>query len=284
MKCFSEKPFLGFGLGLRTEHYEALLAEENLPVDWLEIITENYLVPGGKPLYYLDQMHERYPLVMHGVSLSIGSHDPLDLGYLKEVKALAARIDAKWLSDHLCWTGVNGLNTHDLLPLPYTEEAVNHIATRIIQVQDFLEQPILIENLSSYLTYNESQMTEWDFVRAIVEKANCYILLDVNNIYVSSVNHGFDPLDYLYAMPAKRVMQIHLAGHSYEGDYIIDTHDAPIIPAVWDLYGRALQHLGRVSTMVERDDNIPPLKTLLKEVNKARKIAEKVFKKEACLL
>lgn len=280
MQSFSKKPFLGFGLGLRTEHYEAILST-NPPVDWFEIITENYLVPGGKPLYYLDKIREKYPLVMHGVSLSIGSTDPIDFNYLKEVKALAERIQTRWLSDHLCWTGVNGLNTHDLLPLPYTEETVKHIAARIRQVQDYLERPFLIENLSSYITYKQSEMTEWDFVNEIVRKADCSILLDVNNVYVSSVNHGFNPLDYINAMPASKVLQIHLAGHSLEGDYIIDTHDAPIIPEVWDLYAKTIQFLGPVSTMVERDDNIPALSILMEEVQQARAVSSRVLQEVA---
>jgi uncharacterized protein (UPF0276 family) len=276
MQPFSKKPFLGFGLGLRTEHYETILTDDP-PLDWFEIITENYLVSGGKPLYFLDQFHERYPLVMHGVSLSIGSTDNLDWTYLQEVKALAKRIQAGWVSDHLCWTGVKGLNTHDLLPLPYTEETIEHIAARIRQVQDYLERPFLIENLSSYITYTQSEMTEWDFLNEIVRRANCYILLDVNNVYVSSVNHGFNPLDYIHAMPASRVLQIHLAGHSHEEDYIVDTHDAPIVQEVWDLYAKTIQHLGPVSTMVERDDNIPPLSVLVEEVQQARAISNRVL-------
>lgn len=276
MNRFSEKPYLGFGLGLRTQHYEAILSE-NPAVDWFEIITDNYLVPGGKPHYYLDQIRERYPLVMHGVSLSIGSVDPLDMDYLKQVKALDTRIKPAWISDHLCWTGVNGLNTHDLLPLPYTQETINHVASRLRQVQDYLGQPILIENASSYLTYKQSEMTEWEFLTEIVRQSGCYILLDVNNIYVSSVNHEFNPLDYLYAIPAERVVQIHLAGHSNQGEYIIDTHDAPVAAAVWDLYAAAVKHLGSVSTMIERDDNIPPLSDLLCELEQAKKIAEHVL-------
>lgn len=276
MNRFSEKPYLGFGLGLRTQHYDAILSE-NPAVDWFEIITDNYLVPGGKPLYYLDQIRERYPIVMHGVSLSIGSVDPLDMDYLKQVKALDTRIKPTWISDHLCWTGVKGLNTHDLLPLPYTQETINHVASRLRQVQDYLRQPILIENASSYLTYKQSEMTEWEFLTEIVRQSGCYILLDVNNVYVSSINHAFDPLDYLQAIPPERVVQIHLAGHSNQGDYIIDTHDAPISPAVWDLYAATIKHLGSVSTMIERDDNIPPLSDLLVELEQAKKMAKHIL-------
>src|SRR3990167_6007461 len=208
-----KKPNLGFGLGLRTEHYDTILADKP-PIDWFEIITENYLVPGGKPHYYLEKIREHYPMVMHGVSMSICSIDPLDWDYLHEMKALANKLEPKWISDHLCWTGLHGKNTHDLLPLPYTDEAINHVVKRIQQVQDFLGQPILVENVSSYITYHQSTMTEWEFIKAISEQADCLILLDVNNIYVSSVNHGFNPIDYLNAIPIERVFQIHLAGHT----------------------------------------------------------------------
>jgi len=275
-----ERPFLGFGLGLRPQHYKAIL-EQQPSLDWLEILTENYLVPGGKPLYYLDRIREHYPLVMHGVSLSIGSTDQLDWDYLQQVKELAERVQPVWLSDHLCWTGVNGLNMHDLLPLPYTEQAIAQVVSRIQQVQDFLGRQILIENVSSYLTYQQSEMTEWEFLKEIVTRADCFVLLDVNNIYVSSMNHGFDPQDYLSAIPVPRVYQIHLAGHSNQGNYIIDTHDAPVIPAVWDLYAKTLARFGAVSTMIERDDNIPELAELLKEVDEARRIAKHCLQETA---
>jgi uncharacterized protein (UPF0276 family) len=274
------KPYLGFGLGLRTNHYTAIL-EEKPKVDWFEIITENYLVAGGKPLYFLDKIRELYPIMMHGVSLSIGSSDPLDFEYLKQVKALANHVNPKWISDHLCWTGVQGRNTHDLLPLPYTEEAITHLVDRIEQVQDFLGQQILIENVSSYLTYCESSLTEWEFLKEISERADCLILLDVNNIYVSSINHEFNPLDYIAAIPPERVYQIHLAGHSNMGDYMIDTHDHDIVDPVWDLYAYALRHLGPVSMMIERDDHIPPLSTLMSELNHARLIAETILTETA---
>lgn len=266
-------PYLGFGLGLRPEHYEDILLHKP-DVDWFEIITENYLIPGGKPLYFLDKIRENYPVVMHGVSLSIGSADPLDRAYLKELKSLAERINPVWISDHLCWTGVEGLNMHDLLPIPYTEEAITHIVSRIEEIQDYLGQRILIENVSSYLTFIQSEMTEWEFISEITQRADCYILLDVNNIYVSSVNHDFYALDYINAIPAERVVQIHLAGHSDHGTYIIDTHDAPIIQPVWDLYAKTIAKLGPKSTMIERDDNIPPLAELLVELNQARTIME----------
>jgi uncharacterized protein (UPF0276 family) len=247
---------------------------EQPPIDWFEIISENYLVPGGKPHHYLDKICEQYPVVMHGVSMSIGSCDPLDMDYLKQIKALSERVKPKWISDHLCWTGIHGKNMHDLLPLPYTEEAIQHVVNRIQQVQDFLGQRILIENVSSYLNYQQSNITEWDFLNAITERADCYVLLDINNIYVSSINHGFDPIEYIHAMPADRVYQIHLAGHSDMGNFIIDTHDNDVIDPVWDLYSVALRRFGFVSTMIERDDNIPPLSALLTELNHAREIAE----------
>lgn len=271
-----KRPNLGFGLGLRTDHYETILSEKPA-IDWFEILTENYLVPGGKPHYFIEKIREHYPMVMHGVSMSIGSTDPLDTVYLKQVKSLANKIKPHWISDHLCWTGIQGKNMHDLLPLPYTEEAINHIVNRIRLVQNFLGQQILIENVSSYLTYQQSEMTEWDFIKEISERADCFILLDVNNVYVSAINHEFNPLDYIHAMPKERVYQIHLAGHSNMGNYIIDTHDNNIIDPVWELYTETLRHCGEVSTMIERDDNIPPLKNLLHELNHARTLAKSIF-------
>lgn len=279
----SKKPVLGFGLGLRPDHYETIL-QENPKIDWFEILTENYLVPGGKPLYYLQSICERYPVVMHGVSLSLGSTDPLDWDYLKQVKLLAQQTKAQWISDHLCWTGIDNKNSHDLLPLPYTEEAISHVVKRIQQIQEFFGQKILIENVSSYISYQQSIMTEWEFLTEIAERADCFILLDINNIYVSAKNHEFDPLDYLKYIPEKRVYQFHLAGHSDCGDYIIDTHDSDIIHPVWELYKSALKHFGFVSTMIERDDNIPPLADLLLELDQAKKIAAEVLsKQELCL-
>src|SRR6201994_1622903 len=274
------RPSLGFGLGLRVDHYEAILADSP-PVDWFEALTENYLVPGGKPLDFLMRIRERYPLVMHGVSMSIGSTQPLDRNYLSQVKALAARVDPQWISDHLCWTGIAGRNMHDLLPLPYTEEALANVVDRVRQVQDFLGRRILLENVSSYVTYRESQLTEWEFLREIAERADCHILLDVNNIYVSSVNHEFDPLDYLNAIPVDRVQQIHLAGHENHGDYLIDTHDHPVPDPVWELYGAAVRRFGSVSTMIERDANIPPLEELCAELDAARAMAERAVARAA---
>ncbi|MEZ5536325.1 MAG: DUF692 domain-containing protein [Thiolinea sp.] len=273
-------PYLGFGLGLRKDHYRDIL--NNRPdVDWFEVLSENYLVPGGKPLYWLDEIHKHYPMVLHGVSLSIGSTDPLNVDYLKQLKALAERVDAHWISDHLCWTGVGEVNAHDLLPLPYTEEAIEHVAGRIRQVQDFLGRQILIENVSSYVSYKHSVMPEWEFLSEVVTRADCLILLDVNNIYVSAVNHEFDPLVYMDHVPAERVQQIHLAGHSNEGDYIIDTHDQPVVGPVWRLYEQAVARFGRVSTMIERDDNIPELAVVMEELDMARRLAGNILRQAA---
>lgn len=268
----TDRPYLGFGLGLRTEHYQDVL--DGLPkVDWFEVITENYIIPGGRPLDFLYRIHEYYPMVMHGVSMSIGSTDELDWKYLKLVKKLSDRLDVPWFSDHLCWTGMNGKNMHDLLPLPYTDEAIKHVASRIRQVMEFIERPMIIENLSSYVTYKSSQMNEWEFYNTVVEEADCGMLLDINNIYVSSFNHEFDPLEYLNSVPVERVYQFHLAGHSHYGEIIIDTHDHPVIEEVWDLYEHAVKRFGHVSTMIERDDNIPPLADVLEELDHARRIA-----------
>lgn len=270
----NNRPFLGYGLGLRTDHYEDILSSDP-PIDWLEIISENFMVPGGKPLHYLDRFRERYPIVMHGVSLSIGSTDPLNMDYLADLKKLVGRVNPAWISDHLCWTGAGGHNLHDLMPLPYNEETLAHVVENVKRVQDYLGRQILLENASSYLTYKSSDMTEWDFLREITERADCYILLDINNIYVSAFNHDFDPMEYLQNIPGDRVRQFHLAGHENNGDYIIDTHDHPVIDDVWSLYGQALELFGPVSTMIERDDNIPPLADLVAELEIARKIGEK---------
>ena len=274
------RPALGFGLGLRVDHYEAILAD-NPVVDWFEALTENYLVPGGKPLDYLMRIRERFPVALHGVSLSIGSTQPLDRTYLAQVKALAARVEPEWVSDHLCWTGIAGRNMHDLLPLPYTEEALANVVERVRTVQDILGRRILLENVSSYVSYRDSQVTEWQFLREIAERADCLILLDVNNIYVSSVNHEFDPLEYLNAIPVERVQQIHLAGHENHGDYLIDTHDHPVPDPVWELYSAAVRRFGSVSTMIERDANIPPLEELCSELDAARQLAARTLARAA---
>lgn len=275
-------PSLGFGLGLRIDHYKTVL-ETRPAVDWFEVITENYLVPGGKPLHFLHRIRELYPMVMHGVSMSIGSTDPLNHDYLQHVKQLAARLEPAWISDHLCWTHAGGTNTHDLMPLPYTEEALDHVVQRVRQVQDILGRRLLLENVSSYVTYIDSRMSEWEFLAEIAERADCLLLLDINNIYVSAYNHGFDPLEYLNGIPIRRVQQFHLAGHSNMGGYIIDTHDHPVIDPVWDLYRAAVRRFGDVSTMIERDDFIPPFEELFAELQVARSIATEVRQHAAAL-
>ncbi|MCT7943295.1 DUF692 domain-containing protein [Shewanella holmiensis] len=265
--------FLGFGLGLRTDHFEHILQHQP-DIDWFEVLSENYLVAGGKPRYYLEAIVEQYPVVMHGVSMSIGSSDPLDMDYLKALKKLSNDIQPKWISDHICWTSIHGVNSHDLLPLPYTEETVNHVAERVRIVQDFLGRRILLENVSSYLSYQDSTMDEWDFLSQVAEAADCLILLDINNIYVSARNHHFNPLDYLKKIDPRRVQQFHLAGHSDFGDYVIDTHDHDVSPSVWTLYQAALERFGPVSTMIERDANIPEFPVLYQELLEAKHIAE----------
>ena len=276
VKKLSENlPNLGFGLGLRTEHYNTIL-ETKPKVDWFEALSENYMIPGGKPLNFLDRIRAEYPVVMHGVSLSIGSTTAFDADYLHDLRKLADRIQPAWISDHLCWTGVHGQNIHDLLPLPYTEETAKHVAERVGIVQDYLGRQILLENVSSYASYIDSTMTEWEFINLIAEQADCLLLLDVNNIYVSSYNHQFDAKAFIDGVPKNRIQQIHLAGHNNYGDYIIDTHDAPVIDPVWDLYEYAIARFGPVSTMIERDDHIPELEVLVEELAIARKIAKKV--------
>ena len=271
-------PFLGFGLGLRAQHYtEILEGGDTLPIDWFEVISENYMLQGGRPIHMLDRIRERYPVVMHGVSLSIASTQPLDTEYLAGIKSLAERVEPKWISDHLCWTGVHGINLHDLIPIPYTEEALNHVVSRIEQVQDFLGRRIAIENVSSYVEFEESEMEEWEFVAELARRADCWLLLDVNNVFVSGQNHEFDDAAFVDAIPADRVVQFHLAGHSEGDDCLIDTHDQPVCDEVFELYGKALERFGPVSTMIERDDNIPPLAELLAELNRARSIAERVL-------
>lgn len=264
--------FLGFGLGLRIPHFEDVL-NSNHDIDWFEILSENYMVDGGKPRYYLEQVAERHPVVMHGVSMSIGSTTPLDTTYLKQLKQLMNDVKPRWISDHLCFTQANGVNSHDLLPLPYTEEAIDHVASRIMQAQDYIGAQMLIENVSSYLTYKESGMTEWEFYNEVCQRADCLMLLDINNIYVSARNHQFDAMDYVNAIDGKRVRQIHLAGHTDYGDYVIDTHDHDVCDSVWDLYRAAVRKFGAISTMIERDDNIPPFADLVAELDIAKKIA-----------
>lgn len=263
--------FNGFGLGLRKDHYADYLAG-TVPVDFVEIISENFMVDGGRPLFTLDAIRERYPVAIHGVSMSIGSTEGLDAEYLARLKRLANRVKPLWVSDHLCWTGVNGRNTHDLLPLPYTEEALDVVCSNILRAQDALERPLLFENPSSYVAF-DAGMTEWQFLAAMCERTGCFLLLDVNNIYVSSVNHGFDPLAYLEGIPAATVRQIHLAGHSEGQDVLIDTHDTPVCADVWALYQLACARFSALATMIERDDAIPPIDVLLSELDIARRLS-----------
>lgn len=273
-------PDLGVGIGLRIPHYQAIF-DTHPSIDWFEIISENFMVAGGLPIANLNRILERYRVVQHGVSLSIGSTAPLDWEYLKQLKALIQKVQSPWVSDHLCWTGTAAANLHDLLPLPYTEEVVKHVAGRARTVQDFLEVRLVLENVSSYLTYTSSTMTEWDFLSAIVTEADCGILLDVNNIYVSSFNHRFDPIAYVDGVPHHRIVQFHLAGHTHKGHYILDTHNDHVIDPVWRLYRRACEHAGNVSTLIEWDDDIPPLQTLLEEVEKARTVRTEVARARA---
>ena len=269
-------PYLGHGLGLRSEYYAEVL-EQRPAVDWFEIVSENYLVQGGKALYYLDAVAEHYPLVMHGVSLSIGGPHPIDRDYLKQIKQLAERVQPAWISDHLCWTRGSAHQLHDLLPLPYNEESLAYLAERVRQVQDILERPLVLENLSSYVQLANSTFTEWDFLSALSEQSGCHLLLDVNNVYVSARNHGFDPWTFISSLPKHAIRQLHLAGHSDYGDYVVDTHDHPVADPVWDLYRRTLEHLGPVSTLLERDEHFPPLDELLLELEHARAIAKQVL-------
>jgi uncharacterized protein (UPF0276 family) len=266
-------PALGFGAGLRFEHYDHVLEQRPRSVDWFEIITENFI--DAHPGYwdFLHDLRKDYPIVMHGVSLSVGSTDPLNLDYLARVKKLADAINPPWVSDHVCWTGVNGKNTHDLLPLPYTRESLAHTACRVRRAQDALGRTLLLENPSSYVDFADSTLSEWDFLAELAEQGDCALLLDVNNVYVSAFNHGFDARRYIDAIPADRVVQIHLAGHKHYGTHIIDTHDDHVTREVWELYRYAIAQLGPVSTMVEWDAHIPPFETLEAEISKARAAA-----------
>ncbi len=263
-------PDLGFGIGLRSVHFEHIL-KNNPAIDWFEVLSENYLDTGGRPLHVLDQVAERYPVVMHGVSLSVGSTDPVNFEYLRKLKELAKRVNARWVSDHLCWCGVTGLNTHDLRPMPYTTEALRHTIERVRIIQDFMERPIALENASTYLEFAASTWPESEFLATIAEEANCGILLDVNNVYVSSFNHGFDPEAYLDRIPRDRVVQMHLAGHTTKGTHILDTHSDYVIDTVWKLYRYAHRRLGGVATLLEWDANIPEFDVVHGEALKARK-------------
>ena len=260
----------GVGIGLRIPHYRHIFAEKPV-VDWFEIISENYMVDGGRPLHVLDQILDQYRVVQHGVSMYFGSAQPLNREHLKALKTLVKRTGTPWLTDHLCWGSVDGRYTHDLLPIPYTVEAVKTTAERIRQVQDYVEIPVAVENVSSYAEFTDSTMTEWEFLNEVVEAADCGILLDVNNIYVSSQNHAFDPMTYVDSVPAERVAQIHIAGHSRYEKYILDTHDHPVIDPVWKLYERAIDRCGPTATLLEWDDNIPTFDEVHAEALKANR-------------
>jgi len=272
----------GFGLGLRTEHYNDFLAEPQ-PVDWLEVISDNYMVDGGKPLAMLDQIRANYPMAMHGVSMSIGSIKGLDNDYLTKLKILEQRIEPMWVSDHLCWTGVHGRNMHDLLPLPYTDEALQVVKRNVEHAQEVLQRPLVLENVSSYVEYESSEMTEWEFLTEVSQVTGCRLLLDLNNIYVSAFNHDFSPSSFIEGVPVDSVMQFHLAGHQDNGDILIDTHDHSVCDGVWDLYRQALMRFGYVPTMIERDDQIPALAELISELDMARAIANDVLNTKVAL-
>jgi len=269
-------PFLGHGIGLRTKHFPELL-EQGRRADWFEVITENFLHVGGRPRAVLEAVRADRPVVLHGVSLSIGSVDSLNEEYLRDVRDLADAVEPAWVSDHLCWGSFGRHNAHDLLPMPFTEEALSHVVSRVVEVQERLGRRILLENVSSYLTYSTATLSEWDFLAEVSRQADCLILLDVNNVYVSAINHGFDALEFLRGIPVDRVAQIHLAGHQNLGTHLLDTHDAPVPDRVWALYQDAVRRFGRVSTLVEWDDRIPPLDEVLAEAEKARILASAVL-------
>lgn len=275
MPRFTDKPIVGAGIGLRSQHYRQIL-EQKPPVPWFEVLTENYFGDGGQPLHFLDLIRADHPVALHGVGMSLGSTDPLDRDYLKRLKALAERIEPAWISDHLAWISVGNRYVHDLLPLPYTEEALSHVADRVRQVQDFLGRRLLIENPSSYMGYKDVDLTEWQFLQALVEKADCELLFDVNNVYVSSVNHGFDPVEYLCALPAGRVREIHLAGYEEHDDYLFDTHGYRVHPPVWDLYKKTVTRLGCIPTLIEWDNDIPAFEVLVEEAGKAQAVLDGV--------
>ena len=273
----TERQALGQGVGLRRDHFDRVLSSPTR-VSWFEVISENFMVDGGRPLDVLTRVRRDYPVVLHGVSLNVGSTDALNLGYLDRLRTLAQRVEPAWVSDHLCWTGVGGRNAHDLLPLPYTQEALDHVVERVSRVQDRLSRRIAVENVSSYLTYADSAMSEWDFLAAVAERADCGILLDINNIFVSAFNHRFDAGVYIEAIPVDRVWQFHLAGHSDQGDYLLDTHDHPVRDEVWDLYRHAVERFGDVATLVEWDGNIPDWDRLEAESLRAGAIQDEALR------
>ncbi len=262
---------LGYGLGLRPVYFDEIMSTRP-PVDWFEIISENYMVEGGRPLSMLERVRADYPVAMHGVSMSLASTDPLDFDYLSRLQALIERVEPAWVSDHVAWTGVHGLNLHDLLPIPYTRESLEHIVERICRVQDYLKRQLVVENASTYVSFVASEMSEQEFVREMAERADCLLLLDINNVFVSSFNHGFDADAFIDAIPAERVVQFHMAGHTDKGTHRVDTHDQPVCDEVWTLYERARRRFEDVSAMIERDDNFPPFSELLEELQRMRDI------------
>ncbi len=274
MRNVFDYPELGFGIGLRAQHYDTILEDRPKDIQWLEIISENFIEAHKGYWEFLSDLRQSYPIVMHGVSLSIGSTDPLNLEYLEKLRALANFLQPPWISDHLCWTGVHGRNTHDLLPLPYTQETLQHVIARIKRVQDILGRNIVLENPSTYIEFNSSDIPEWEFLARMADEADCGFLLDVNNVYVNAFNHGYDAKAYISAIPAGRIAQIHLAGHKNMGTHIIDTHDNHVTDEVWKLYAHTIQSKGMISTMIEWDDNIPELSVILAELDKARNTAQ----------
>lgn len=266
-------PQLGYGVGLRAPHFGHIL-EHQPQVDWFEIISENFMDSQGRPRHVLRQVAERYPIVMHGVSLSIGSADPLNWDYLAKLKRLATETKAAWISDHLCWTGLGGHNSHDLLPLPLNEETLDYVADRVRIVQDFLERPLVLENPSTYLTFRDSTLDEWEFLTRLTAATDCGLLLDVNNIYVSCRNHDWDPWEYLHGVPHDRIVQFHLAGHTDHGTHCIDSHDGSVVDSVWELYREAKRLAGSASTLIEWDDKIPSFAEVHAEALKAKQLGE----------
>jgi uncharacterized protein len=275
-------PDLGVGVGFRLPHYARVL-DECPPMDWFEVISENFMVRGGKPIANLEKLSGCYRVIPHGVSLSIGQTEPLNAMYLERLKALVDRLSPPWASDHFCWTGSAHANLHDLLPLPLTRQAVHHVADRVRFVQDFLGLPFALENASSYLAFTSSTMPEWEFVCEVAERADCGLLLDVNNVFVSAYNHGFDASAYIDAIPADRVVQLHLAGHTDKGTYLLDTHSDHVRAEVWDLYRRAIRRIGSTSTLIEWDDDIPSWELLSLEAATARQVREEALSSPSSL-
>jgi len=271
MNRFTHSPINGAGIGLRSRHYQEIL-DTKPAIPWFEVLSENYFGAGGLPIYHLERIRELYPVTLHGVGMSLGSADPLNFDYLARLKKLAEQIEPAYISDHLAWISVDGRHVHDLLPLPYTEEALTHFADRVVQVQDYLGRRLLIENPSSYMSFKNVDMTEWEFLQELVKRADCDLLFDVNNVYVSSKNHGFDPVEYLHALPEGRVREIHLAGYEEQDDYLFDTHGYRVHPPVWDLYRETIHHLGPVPTLIEWDNDIPKFEVLADEAGKAQKV------------